>query len=193
MKNLVRITTLLLAAVSMTACVSRPAAPTYYKTGYDSPVALSSSNSYTSSRPTTVACGEPRMYQVEALVQDVQRAPEVCQEGRTRDRRGNGQTIFGTVLGGVIGNQFGGGSGRTAATIFGAGLGAVIAAPDRPKGTGKMRCERDGYIATVSYLDPETRQMITTSVPLERNTRADYIRIPVYANSSSCPTAYYSR
>lgn len=192
MNNIFRLTLILAAAVSMTACVSRPAAPAYYKTGYDSPVAMSSGR-YTSSQPTTVRCGEPRMYQVEALVQDVQRAPEVCEEGRSLDRRGNGQTLFGTILGGVIGNQFGGGNGRKVMTVLGAGAGAVIAAPDRPRGTGKMRCERDGYIATVSYLDPETRQMITTSVPLEKNTRADYIRIPVYANSDQCPTAYYRR
>ncbi|MEE8379028.1 MAG: glycine zipper 2TM domain-containing protein [Gammaproteobacteria bacterium] len=36
-------------------------------------------------------------------------------------------TIFGSILGGVIGSQFGGGSGKTVATIAGATIGGAIA------------------------------------------------------------------
>lgn len=43
-------------------------------------------------------------------------------------RRSVAPSIFGAVLGGVIGNQFGGGSGRDAMTLAGAALGGAIAA-----------------------------------------------------------------
>lgn len=38
-----------------------------------------------------------------------------------------GATIFGSILGGVIGSRFGGGSGKTVATIAGAAIGGAIA------------------------------------------------------------------
>ena len=57
---------------------------------------------------------------------------EVCwQEEVYREipeRRSAAPRIFGAILGGVIGNQFGGGSGRDAMTLAGAALGGAIAA-----------------------------------------------------------------
>ncbi|GAB4177230.1 MAG: hypothetical protein Kow0020_13180 [Wenzhouxiangellaceae bacterium] len=55
---------------------------------------------------------------------------EVCWEEREIRHRHHGSasaTIAGAILGGVIGNQFGGGSGKKALTVAGAALGASIA------------------------------------------------------------------
>ena len=57
---------------------------------------------------------------------------EVCWEEQRYQRvetrqRSATPTIFGASVGGVIGNQFGGGSGKRAATVAGAALGGSIA------------------------------------------------------------------
>jgi len=61
----------------------------------------------------------------------VPREHEVCQQERSRRRvaehRSPAPAIFGSILGGVIGHQFGGGHGKTAATIAGAAIGGAIA------------------------------------------------------------------
>lgn len=139
---------------------------------------------------TLMACAStstprPPVYQVQAKVQDVYLAPEICEDGVKRSG-GSGATLLGGLLGGVIGNQFGKGGGRVAATVIGAGAGAIIAAPSTER-TGKMNCHRNGYIAVVSYIDPETQMMVTKGVPLERNTRAEFLMIPV---EGSVPVGY---
>jgi uncharacterized protein YcfJ len=62
-------------------------------------------------------------------------------------RRSATPRIFGAILGGVIGNQFGGGSGRDLMTVAGAALGSSVAAdqqrkqnPDRYYATTQRRC-----------------------------------------------------
>lgn len=56
---------------------------------------------------------------------------QVCQkepvQRRVAGHNSAGATIFGTILGGVIGSRFGGGSGKTVATIAGATVGGAIA------------------------------------------------------------------
>ena len=48
------------------------------------------------------------------------------------DRPANaGEVIGGALIGGVIGNQIGGGSGKDIATILGAGSGAILASDQR--------------------------------------------------------------
>jgi uncharacterized protein YcfJ len=44
-----------------------------------------------------------------------------------RTHAGTGDVLAGAIIGGVIGNQFGGGSGKDAATVLGAILGADVA------------------------------------------------------------------
>ena len=127
---------------------------------------------------TLSACSTtPRtpVYEVQAKVHDVERAPEVC---RAEHKKSSGNTLLGLVVGGVVGNQFGSGNGRVLATLTGAAVGAAVAAPDKRR-TGKLKCKRNGYRAVVSYLHPETDRLITTVVPLTSNTRAKYIIIPV--------------
>ena len=48
-------------------------------------------------------------------------------DGPSNALKGDGAALFGTILGGVIGNQFGGGSGKTAATVAGAIIGGNMA------------------------------------------------------------------
>lgn len=56
---------------------------------------------------------------------------EICHRENVRHRvpehRSPVPTIFGAVLGGIIGSQFGGGHGKTAATIAGATIGGAVA------------------------------------------------------------------
>lgn len=59
------------------------------------------------------------------------REQQVCHEEMVRRRvpeyRSPAPAIFGSILGGVIGHQFGGGSGKTAATVAGAAIGGAVA------------------------------------------------------------------
>lgn len=48
-------------------------------------------------------------------------------ETRNKGQASTGDTLAGAIIGGVIGNQFGGGSGKDAATVLGAILGADAA------------------------------------------------------------------
>lgn len=64
------------------------------------------------------------------------------------ERRSASPKIFGAILGGVIGNQFGDGSGRRLMTAAGAALGASVASdeqrrrhPERYYQTTEQRCE----------------------------------------------------
>jgi uncharacterized protein YcfJ len=72
-----------------------------------------------------------RVVDVEPI-REVHRTPvdrEVCWEEtvRVRERRhSHAPTVLGAIIGGVIGNQFGSGSGRDAATAAGALLGGAI-------------------------------------------------------------------
>jgi uncharacterized protein YcfJ len=64
-------------------------------------------------------------------VVQVPRDERICQQEMVRRRvpehRSPAPAIFGSILGGVIGSQFGGGSGKTAATIAGASIGGAVA------------------------------------------------------------------
>lgn len=70
---------------------------------------------------------------------------EVCWDEqvvrRDRRHRSAGPVILGSIIGGVIGNQFGGGNGKVALTAAGAALGGSIAAD------ASQRRNPDGYYA----------------------------------------------
>ena len=51
---------------------------------------------------------------------------EVCKDVQIRGQASTGDTVFGALLGGVIGNQFGGGKGKDAMTVLGAIIGADV-------------------------------------------------------------------
>lgn len=113
-----------------------------------------------------------RVVDVEPI-REVHRTPvdhEVCREEivHVRERRrSHAPTVVGAIIGGVIGNQFGSGSGRDAATAAGALLGGAIGhdasgyREDRVYPVARERCEirRDwrertvhgGYRVTYEY------------------------------------------
>ncbi|RFF28340.1 MULTISPECIES: glycine zipper 2TM domain-containing protein [unclassified Wenzhouxiangella] len=113
-----------------------------------------------------------RVVDVEPI-REVHRTPvdrEICREetAYVRERRhSHAPTVFGAIIGGVIGNQFGSGGGRDAATAAGALLGGAIghdASKARdgrryPATRERCRIERDwrertvdsGYRVTYEY------------------------------------------
>tara|TARA_B100000780_G_C20962143_1_gene384065 strand:- start:334 stop:753 length:420 start_codon:yes stop_codon:yes gene_type:complete len=67
---------------------------------------------------------------------------EVCKDVQIRGQASTGDTVFGALLGGVIGNQFGGGKGKDAATILGAIVGADVANKNSKKpGSVQRQCQ----------------------------------------------------
>ena len=63
----------------------------------------------------------------KSVIEQTPYSVEVCKDVQIRGQASTGDTVFGALLGGVIGNQFGGGKGKDAATILGAILGADFA------------------------------------------------------------------
>ena len=67
---------------------------------------------------------------------------EVCKDVQLRGQASTGDTIFGAIIGGAIGNQFGGGKGKDAATILGAIVGADVANKNSNKpGSVQRQCQ----------------------------------------------------
>jgi uncharacterized protein YcfJ len=64
---------------------------------------------------------------------------EVCKDVQLQGQASTGDTIFGAIIGGAIGNQFGGGKGKDAATILGAIVGADVANKNGKKPGGTQR------------------------------------------------------
>ena len=72
----------------------------------------------------------------------IEQAPysvEVCKDVRIQGQASTGDTLFGALIGGAIGNQFGGGKGKDAATILGAIVGADVANKNGKKPGGTQR------------------------------------------------------
>jgi|TARA_B110000259_G_scaffold182424_1_gene226016 uncharacterized protein YcfJ len=64
---------------------------------------------------------------------------EVCKNVQIQGQASTGDTIFGALIGGAIGNQFGGGKGKDAATILGAIVGADVANKNGKKPSSTQR------------------------------------------------------
>lgn len=63
----------------------------------------------------------------QVLFGEVRSVRNITEQELVQDKANGWKTFGGALLGGVIGNQFGGGSGRTAATILGSVIGGSIA------------------------------------------------------------------
>ena len=63
----------------------------------------------------------------QVLFGKVQSVRNITEQELVQDKNSGWKTFGGALLGGVIGNQFGGGSGRTAATILGSVIGGSVA------------------------------------------------------------------
>ena len=119
------------------------------------------------------------VYQVNAKVMSVTKAPEVCTEEIKKTKSKTSKKVAGGIIGGLLGNQFGSGNGRKVMTGLGAIIG-VSAATDRPKKKGKLVCKSDGYIAKVTYIHPESQRKMIEDLPLKSRTRAEWVTIPVH-------------
>jgi uncharacterized protein YcfJ len=106
------------------------------------------------------AAEDVRIFQhVKTVTTSVPVTTQTCQNvqvpiyGQVEQRGSNGQVLGGAVVGGVIGNQFGSGSGKDAMTILGAILGANSQSVQRSNQVTGYTVERQ-CTDTVSY---ETR------------------------------------
>ena len=63
----------------------------------------------------------------QVLFGSVQSVRTINEQELVRDKTNGWETFGGALIGGVIGNQFGGGSGRTVATILGSMIGGSVA------------------------------------------------------------------
>ena len=63
----------------------------------------------------------------QVLFGSVQSVRNITEQELVKDQTNGWKTFGGALLGGVVGNQFGGGSGRTVATILGSMIGGSIA------------------------------------------------------------------
>jgi len=115
-----------------------------------------------------------QMTYVDASVNSIDKAPKIC----ATDNAGRGHPIAGGIVGGLVGNQFGGGKGKAAMTLLGIGIGINVASGDKRKGS-KLKCSSNGYIASVSFVDPQTGYVKTDYVRLQKNTRVRALNIPV--------------
>lgn len=63
----------------------------------------------------------------KVLFGDIKSVRNITEQELIQDKKNGWKTFGGALIGGVIGNQFGGGSGRTAATILGSVIGGSVA------------------------------------------------------------------
>ena len=63
----------------------------------------------------------------QVLFGDVKSVRNITEQEIIQDKNNGWKTFGGALLGGVVGNQFGGGSGRTVATILGSVIGGSVA------------------------------------------------------------------
>lgn len=108
---------------------------------------------------------------VEAQVLGLDRAPEVCEQ-----KSQAAPIVLGAILGGMIGNQVGDGSGKKIATVAGVGAGAAVG--ERASRDDGLRCQSQGYIATVRYIHPETGKHVIDTVRVEEYTDATSLMVP---------------
>jgi len=135
---------------------------------FESPLSIENQAAY---EYADVIAVEPVIEQIEVAVKG-----KVCWDEevyhRHRGYRSGAPQIIGSIIGGVIGNQFGGGHGRDVMTFAGAALGGAVArdiqeqnAREREKeyATTELRCEVEtnyqeedtvvGYNVTYEYND----------------------------------------
>lgn len=112
---------------------------------------------------------------VQAEVLGVEPVPELCFR---KGEQNTVATLGGALIGGLIGNQFGSGSGKKLATVAGVGAGAAIA-NNATKDDSYLHCEPQGYEATVRYIHPSSGKQVIEKVTLKEHTYAEHILVPV--------------
>ena len=90
----------------------------------------------------TPALAETVRDHYKTVIEQTPYSVEVCKDVQVRGQASTGDTIFGAIIGGAIGNQFGGGKGKDAATILGAIVGADVANKNSNKpGSVQRQCQ----------------------------------------------------
>ena len=102
--------------------------------------------------------------------------------GKTGGQASTGEVLGGAIIGGILGNQVGGGSGKDAATILGAILGADIA--NKKSGdkviVGYKQVEQCDMVNQISYVAQPTKCTTTVTIPSLNNISHKYV-------STDCP------
>ena len=96
---------------------------------------------------------QTRSATVIATIHSTEKAPVVCEQ------KDKSSVLLSGIIGGLIGNQFGSGSGRDWATAGGAVIGAATAANKNKNNRHNQRCRSDGWISHVTYVNPYTNQL----------------------------------
>ena len=110
---------------------------------------------------------------------------EVCKDVQLQGQASTGDTIFGAIIGGAIGNQFGGGKGKDAATILGAILGADFA--NKKGGQQKIVGYKQVEQCEVTYektYQTITRCDVTVSIPAIKGVTHTYVTDTCPANNT---------
>lgn len=110
-------------------------------------------------------------------VVEVKRAPKQC-EPTVKHEGVN--TVLGAVVGGALGNQIGGGSGRDFATVAGVLIGGSVANKNNRENRGKVECEGRGYLITVAYVDEYGQVQYHTVRSDRRERKGDLLNIERY-------------
>ncbi|QDP01245.1 hypothetical protein [Thalassotalea sp. PS06] len=87
---------------------------------------------------------------------------DISREELVEDQNHGWKVFGGALIGGAIGNQFGGGSGRVAATILGSIIGGKVSADHNPQYQSRtirlveimVETEQDGQFMVVQDFDP---------------------------------------
>lgn len=150
--------TALLAAVALPALLAQPALADHDDKRVKR-VKTSQSSGYQYARVIDV---KPliRTVRVEIPVRECYEQPVNERRERPGAKRGDlGRTIAGGIIGGVIGRQFGDGSGRDAMTVLGTVIGAASASDnnDRRRGSSRYEDEPARYCETTYEYEERDR------------------------------------
>lgn len=108
-----------------------------------------------------------RTADVLATVVTSQRLPDQCESKSS----GTGGVLLGAAVGGLIGNQFGKGSGRTAMTVAGAAVGGSAVAAANESNQNQMNCYSTGFDTHIKYTNPNNGAVQYTNIVTERQYR----------------------
>lgn len=108
---------------------------------------------------------------------EVKRAPKKCEP--TVKHEGT-NTVLSAIVGGVLGNQIGDGSGRDIATVSGVLIGGAVGNKHNRENRGKVECEGRGYLITVAYVDAYGQVQYHTVRSDRRERKGDLLNIERY-------------
>lgn len=133
-------------------------------------ITIAATISACSSKPSKPVDPSRPKGKVDMVIVKVRTAPEDCEKPAA-----TGATIGGLIIGGLIGNQFGGGNGKTAATIVGAAVGGGVGS--RTNRHKALECKKRGFYYTMGYLDNFGTMKYTTKRFKHEKPIGEYVRL----------------